>query len=63
MRKLAVNYMKGELKQMPKKAVADIYYNLLRESGKQVLRKDLNGYSKDQLIYQYGKLRNKIMLS
>ena len=63
MKKLAMNYMKGELKQMPKKAVADIYYNLLKESGKAVVREDLNKYSKDQLIYNYGKLRNKIMLS
>lgn len=63
MKKQAVNYLKGELKLMPKKAVADIYYKLLKESGKEILRDDLNKYSKDELIYSYGKLRNKIMLS
>lgn len=62
MKKEAINYLKGELKLMPKKAVADIYYKLLTQSGKQVLRKDLDDYSKDELIYNYGKLRNRLMI-
>lgn len=62
MKKASINYMKGELKLMPKKAVADIYFKLLKESGKEVLRADLDSYSKDTLISKYGKLRNKIML-
>ena len=63
MKKNAINYMKGELELMPKKAVADIYYKLLKDNGKEVLRENLNGYSKDTLINKYGKLRNKMMLN
>jgi len=62
MKKESINYLKGELKLMPKKAVADIYYKLLKQSGKEILREDLNKYSKDELIYKYGKLRNKNLI-
>jgi len=63
MKKAPINYMKGELKLMPKKAVADIYFKLLKDNGKEVLRENLNGYSKDKLISKYISLRNKNMLS
>lgn len=62
MKKDAMNYMKGELSLMPVKAVRDVYFNLLKKSGKEVVRESLNNYSKEEVIYRYGKLRNKMML-
>ncbi len=57
-----LNYMKGELKIMPVEVVRDVYFDLLKKSGKEVTRESLNSYSKDEVIYRYGKLRNKMIL-
>ena len=62
MKKDAMNYMKGELTLMPKKAVADVYYKLLVNSGKKVVREDLDKYGKETLINKYVSLRYKNMV-
>lgn len=57
-----LNYMKGQLKMMPKKQVVDVYYKLQKANGKGVKKEDIKQMDKDLIISCYLKERNNSLI-
>lgn len=57
-----LNYMKGQLKMMPKKQVVDVYYKLQKANGKEVKKEDIKQMDKDVIISRYLRERNNILI-
>lgn len=60
--KKVLNYMKGELEQMPKEKVADILIDLNKSLNKKVLKTKVLQMPKNKIIEAYIKLRNKAII-
>lgn len=57
-----LNYMKGQLKMMPKKQVVDVYYKLQKANGKEVKKEDIKQMDKDLIISRYLRERNNSLI-